>query len=75
MNELIKNELRKKTFYVDKGKVSNIRLILQEIAKNIDGLDGVDEDDQPASTSSKALVTSGKKVKTFYKNISLIYLE
>ena len=67
MNELIKNELRKKTSSVDKGKVSNMRLILQEIAKNIDGLDGVDDDEHPASVGSKALVTSGKKVKTFDK--------
>ena len=43
MNELIQKELKKKTSSVDKGKVSNMRLILQEIMKNIDGLEGVGE--------------------------------
>ena len=78
MNELIKKELKKKTSSVDKGKVSNMRLILQEITKNIDGLDGVDDEDHDAC--SKALANSVKKstVIKVKKNVKiflcLIYL-
>ena len=72
MNELIKKELKKKTSSVDKGKVSNMRLILQEITKNIDGLDGVDDEDHDAC--SKALANSVKKstVIKVKKNVKIL---